>query len=75
MYSYLNKINENTSGSISILLQMALWVCVCTCTDQDGENEKWASGWSFSCNQRLNYEANNLLTQLHDLNTHLNLEN
>ena len=39
MYSYLNKINENTNGSISILLQMVIWACVHTLSDQYGENE------------------------------------
>ena len=50
MYSYLNKINENTNGSISILLQQVIWACGCTLSDQGSENEKCASGWSFSCN-------------------------
>ena len=40
MYSYLNKINENTSGSILILLQTVTQAYVNTFSDQDGENEK-----------------------------------
>ena len=50
MYSVLNKINENTNGLISILLQAVIWACVHTLSNQDGENKKQASGWSFSCN-------------------------
>ena len=49
MYSYFNKINEKTNGSISILLQMVIWASVHTLSDKNGENEKWTLGWSFSC--------------------------
>ena len=50
VYSYLNKINENITGSITILLQNLIWACVHTLSDPDGENKKEASDWSFSCN-------------------------
>ena len=46
----LTKINEDITGSISILSQTFIQGCVHTLSDPDSENKKQASGWSFSCN-------------------------
>ena len=50
MYSYLNKINENTNSAISVLLQTVIQAYAHTLSDQDGQNEKQALDWGFSCN-------------------------
>ena len=71
--SYLDKINENTSGSISILLQMIIQACAQTLKMMRTKSEPQV-GVSV-VHEAQTIKANKSLTQLHDLNAHLNLEN